>query len=140
MTKRILVVDDSKVVRNAIRAVLQNQPELTICGEADDGVAAIKKAKELKPDLILLDVAMPNLNGAAAASILKRTLPKTPIILFTMYEKAVDALASAIGVDIVLSKPDGLQYLLRMIHGLLDLSREPGKDRVARNRETSAGK
>ena len=133
MTKQILVVDDSKAVRDAIRFLLRSQPELAICGEAQDGVGAIEKAQKLRPDLILLDLAMPNLNGAIAASILKRTLPGTPIILFTMYEQAVDALASAIGVDIVLSKPDGLDHLLEMISGLIDPRGEQNNDRFVEN-------
>ena len=133
MTKQILVVDDSKAVRDAIRFLLRSQPELAICGEAQDGVGAIEKAQKLRPDLILLDLAMPNLNGAIAASILKRTLPGTPIILFTMYEQAVDALASAIGVDIVLSKPDGLDHLVEMISGLIDPRGEQNNDRSVEN-------
>jgi DNA-binding NarL/FixJ family response regulator len=133
LTKQILVVDDSKAVRDAIRFLLRSQPELAICGEAQDGVGAIEKAQKLRPDLILLDLAMPNLNGAIAASILKRTLPGTPIILFTMYEQAVDALASAIGVDIVLSKPDGLDHLLEMISGLIDPRGEQNNDRFVEN-------
>jgi chemotaxis response regulator CheB len=67
LTKQILVVDDSKAVRDAIRFLLRSQPELAICGEAQDGVGAIEKAQKLRPDLILLDLAMPNLNGAIAA-------------------------------------------------------------------------
>jgi DNA-binding NarL/FixJ family response regulator len=117
--KRILVVDDSEAVREAVGLLLRDQADLEVCGEAVDGVDAIEKTKTLNPDLILLDLAMPKLNGAAAASILKGATPGTPIILFTMYEEAVHALAPAIGVDVVLAKPDGFSRLLERIRELL---------------------
>ena len=78
--KTILVVDDSRVVRDALRILLEKEHGLAICGEAEDGVDAIVKAGELKPDLILLDLVMPKLNGADAASVLKRMVPEAPII------------------------------------------------------------
>jgi DNA-binding NarL/FixJ family response regulator len=117
--KNVLVVDDSSAVRNAIRFVLEKQHGLAICSEAENGEHAIAAAQALKPDLILLDLAMPKLNGAAAAPILKRILPEVPIILFTMYEDAVDILAPALGVDLVLSKPDGFHGLTQRVQELL---------------------
>jgi CheY-like chemotaxis protein len=72
MPKSILVVDDSDTVRKLTRLFLESQIELEVCGEAVDGVDAIEKAKELKPDLIVLDLAMPRMNGVEAASALKR--------------------------------------------------------------------
>jgi len=84
-----------------------------------DGVDAIEKTKEEKPDLILLDLAMPRLNGVEAASVLKNTLPETPIILFTMYtDLHADALSAFIGVDFV-SKADGVSTLIERIDALL---------------------
>jgi DNA-binding NarL/FixJ family response regulator len=117
--KNVLVVDDSPAVRGAIRFVLEKQHGLAICSEAEDGVHGVTTAEVLKPDLILVDLAMPKLNGAAAASILKRILPGVPIILFTMYEEAVDALAPAIGVDMVLGKASGFNSLVRRVQELL---------------------
>jgi len=118
--KTILIVDDSEVVRHAVRTLFEQQTDLVVCGEAIDGMDAIEKTEKLKPDLIVLDLVMPKLNGAAAASVLRRTVPSVQIILFTMYEDAVDALASAIGVDVVLSKPDGLSNLVQRVRDLLD--------------------
>ena len=117
--KKILIVDDNSAVRNAIRFVLEND-RVSICGEAKDGFDALTKAAELKPDLILLDLVMPKLDGALTAWLLKRISPEVPIILFTMYEGAVDALAPAIGVEMVLSKPDGFNNLVRRVQELLD--------------------
>jgi DNA-binding NarL/FixJ family response regulator len=117
--KNVLIVDDSWAVRNAVRFVLEKENQVTVCGEAEDGFDALRKAAELKPDLILLDLAMPKLDGALTAWVLKRISPEVPIILFTMYETAVDALAPAIGVEMVLSKPDGFKDLVRRVQELL---------------------
>lgn len=118
--KKILIVDDCEAVRAAVRYRLETQDGLEVCGEAVDGSDAIEKAKQLKPDLILLDLNMPKMNGAAAASILKKLHPHVPIILFTMYEDAIETLAPVFGVDVVLSKPAGLKRLIERVQGLLD--------------------
>src|SRR6202171_1000412 len=113
MPKSILIVDDSATVRTVIRAFLEGQTNFEVCGEAADGVDAIEKAKKLKPDLIVLDLLMPRMNGVEAASVLKGVMPSVPIVLFTMYEEALgNALTTAVGVSAVLSKPDGLGRLV----------------------------
>jgi two-component system response regulator DesR len=78
-------------------------------------------AQQLKPDLILLDARMPSLGGPQAASILKRALPKTRIILFTLFNDTIGkSVASAIGVDLVLSKTDGMAKLLNSIQTVME--------------------
>jgi DNA-binding NarL/FixJ family response regulator len=120
MPKTILIADDSATIRTLIRAFIENRAGFEVCGEAVDGVDAIEKAKELHPDLIILDLAMPRMNGAAAASILKRRMPKTPIILFTIYDGVMGkALASAVNVDLVLAKPNGLNDMVTHVEELL---------------------
>lgn len=116
--KRILIADDSATIRTLVSTFLETQG-LTVCGQAVDGLDAIAKAKELAPDLILLDLAMPNLNGMEAASVLKRALPNVKIVLFTLFnEHVTDKLVSAVGVDVVLSKPDGIGQLMQCIQNL----------------------
>jgi DNA-binding NarL/FixJ family response regulator len=120
MSKCILIADDSETIRTLIRAFIENRAGIEVCGEAVDGVDAIEKAKELKPDLIILDLAMPLMNGAAAASVLKRMMPDVPIILFTMYDEMMSkALTSAVHVDLVLSKPNGLNEMVNHVQDLL---------------------
>ncbi len=100
MSKHILLVDDSDTTRKVTRLLIESQLDLEICGEAIDGVEAIGKAEALKPDLIILDLAMPRLNGIETAAQLRRLLPNVPIVLFTMYDEAVGhALASDMGVN-----------------------------------------
>jgi len=74
MLQGILLADDSAAVRRAVRAYLTAR-NLPVCGEAEDGVEAIERAKELKPYVILLDLAMPRLNGLEAALVLKKHMP-----------------------------------------------------------------
>jgi DNA-binding NarL/FixJ family response regulator len=119
MPNRIFIADDSQVVRDIIRIFLTNAG-FTICGEASDGLAAIQRAQELKPDLIVLDLAMPLMDGAEAASVLKKAMPEVPVVFFTMYDETVcGALASAAGVDVVLTKSDGIRQLISCVHALL---------------------
>src|SRR6267378_3686366 len=106
-------------MRLAVRVLLEGRhTELIVC-EAVDGVDAIHKAKRSKPDLILLDLAMPRLNGAEAASILKNAMPETPVILFTLNtDLYADAVFAALGVDFI-SKVDGIPKLLERVDALL---------------------
>ena len=123
--KSILLVDDNDVVRKIARLFLETQTDLEICGEAVDGADAIEQAQRLKPDLIILDLAMPNMNGAEAAPIIKRMLPKVPIILFTLYKEQIGSvLFSKLGIDAVFSKPDGGWKLVECVRELLQQKAE----------------
>jgi len=125
---QILIADDSKIVRRILTMFLQAQRDIKVCGEAANGIEAIEQAKKLQPDLILLDLAMPELNGVEAASVLKRIMPRVPIIVFTMYSENIGrSLTSAIGVDMVLSKPDGMKALMEAIQTLTTQGR-PGRE------------
>src|ERR1700687_3944155 len=123
MSKSILVVDDSDIARKVTRLFLEIQIGFEVCGEAVDGLDAIEKAKELKPDLILLDLAMPRMNGIEAAAVIKGMMPEVSIVLFTMYKETLgNELASAVGIDAVLSKPDGGWKLLECVQTLLQVA------------------
>jgi two-component system, LytTR family, response regulator AlgR len=119
MAKTVLVADDHASMRLSVRLLLEGRhAELSVC-EAVDGVDAIHKAKKSQPDLILLDLAMPGLNGAETATILKEAMPGTPIILFTMCtDLLANSLSNAIGIDFI-SKADGMPKLLERIDALL---------------------
>src|SRR5260370_25807065 len=89
MAKTVLIADDSASVRLSVRLLLQGRHKELVVREAVDGVDVIEKAKTWHPDLILLDLSMPGLNGAEAAAVLKNDMPETPVILFTMTELRV---------------------------------------------------
>jgi DNA-binding NarL/FixJ family response regulator len=107
-----LIVDDNPNMRTALRTFVEHKTPLKVCGEAADGLEAIEKTEELKPDVILLDIAMPKLTGVEAAPILRRVAPNAHIIFVTLFADSVGArLASVMGVDRVHSKLDGMEKL-----------------------------
>jgi len=114
MSKTMLVADDSATMRLTVRLLLESRKPELIVQEAVDGLDAIEKAETLKPDLIVLDLAMPGMNGADAAMALKKSMPTTPIILFTLYSDVGRFLSSAIGVEVI-SKTDGIPKLLERV-------------------------
>ncbi|MGD0429116.1 MAG: response regulator transcription factor [Candidatus Acidiferrales bacterium] len=83
---RILIADDSPTVRAGLKLLLQYHENWTICGEAEDGQQAVKKAAELKPDVILLDISMPAMDGLSAAEIIRRDAPEAEILIVTHFE------------------------------------------------------
>jgi CheY-like chemotaxis protein len=112
MNKRILVVDDSSAIRGLVRAFIEGRPGLEICGEAADGLEGVEKGIELRPDLIVLDFAMPRMNGLEAATVLHQIVPSALIILFTFYADAISSrLAHDAGVASIISKSDQLSTL-----------------------------
>ena len=83
---RILLVDDHALFRQGLRRILESENDFTIVGEAYDGDNACEIAKALSPDIILMDISMPNCNGIEASQKIKQVLPLTGIILLTMHE------------------------------------------------------
>jgi DNA-binding NarL/FixJ family response regulator len=122
MPKSILIVDDSLVVRAATRHFLESQTQYEVCGEAVDGLDAIEKARHLGPDLIILDLQMPRMNGLQTARELRKLNVDAPIILFTMYADAVrPADAAKAGITAVVNKDD-LEALRARVEILLPLA------------------
>jgi DNA-binding NarL/FixJ family response regulator len=118
--KTILIADDSAMVRTIIRQALERETDFEVCGEAVDGTDAVSKAKELSPDLIILDVRMPGLNGIEVAGILRRALPRIRIVLVTMFAEDVEkSFASFFRIDAVVSKVGGLANLTTVLTDIL---------------------
>jgi two-component system chemotaxis response regulator CheY len=120
MPKRILVVDDSPQIRKLVRAYFDRQTDFRVCGEAVDGIEAIEKATELSPDLIILDVSMPRMDGLHAARILRLLDSELPIILFTLHAESISSTeASEAGITSVVSKMHGMPALAEQVDCLL---------------------
>ncbi len=120
MPKRILIVDDSQVVRKALRRMLERNIGWVVCGDASDGREGVEKAQELMPDLVVLDLSMPVMNGLEAARELKRTLPSVPSLMFTNYRTdSVRKAALSAGVSAIVSKSDSVEALVTSIRALL---------------------
>ena len=104
MAKRILIADDHESVLHRIRALLESHGDWAICGDAVNGAEAITKAVQLRPDLIILDFAMPVLDGMKAAAEISKLLPGLPIVLHTIYGAEISSEAMKHGVVRVVEK------------------------------------
>ena len=116
----ILIVDDQAVVRAAVRDLFESDPGFEVCGEAENGVQAIAKARELKPDLVILDLSMPVMNGFEAARTLRQILPGVPVFLLTAHHTgATQQAAFDAGIRAVFSKYQGLDPLIAQARAVL---------------------
>jgi DNA-binding NarL/FixJ family response regulator len=81
----VLIVDDNPTMRRVVRELFESDPAFEVCGDAENGREAIEKAAELRPDLIVMDLSMPVVNGLDATRGIKRIMPSVPVILFSGY-------------------------------------------------------
>ena len=120
MSNGILIVDDNVRIRELLRMLVETNTPFKVCGEAENGAEAIKMAKELRPDLVLLDLTMPGMSGTETALLLQMAKPRPKIILFTVHADGLNQeLASIYGIDVVLSKADSIRTVARHITTLL---------------------
>jgi DNA-binding NarL/FixJ family response regulator len=114
-TLRIMIVDDQEPVRRALRGLLKTQSSFELCGEAQDGMEAVDKARELKPQVVLMDVSMPRLDGLEATRQILKALPDTEVLILTQHdsEQAARAAKEA-GARGYLSKSDA-RYLISAV-------------------------
>ena len=119
MQSSILIVDDNPTIRNAVRRGFEGRNGFEVCGEAVDGLDAIEKARQLKPDLIILDFSTPVMNGLEAAAVLSRESPAVPLILFTMHADVAASEARLAGISAVVSKDQGSEGLVSWALSLL---------------------
>jgi two-component system, NarL family, nitrate/nitrite response regulator NarL len=125
MSKNILIADDNPHFLRTLGRVLGMQPGLNVCGLAVDGVDAIEKARHARPDLVVLDLSMPALNGIEATQALKQTMPDVPVIIFTVHKtRFVNAQAAAAGASAIISKSENLNELVGTIRALLEPATE----------------
>ena len=127
---RILIADDRESMRVALRATVKLRSHWEICGEAEDGREAVTKAAQLQPDVIVMDFKMPLSDGLQAASEICRTMPSTPIVMYTLYKTdELEAAAKLVGVRCVVAKEDGFRNLLSAIEAELVAKKYQKKSR-----------
>ena len=117
---RVLIVDDHAAVRRGVQSILSASPEWEFCGEADNGQDAVRLAETLRPEIIIMDVSMPVLNGLEATRIIHDTLPKTKVLLLTLHS-STELMRSAFraGARGYVLKSDAEQELVRALYVVL---------------------
>jgi DNA-binding NarL/FixJ family response regulator len=113
MAHSILIVDDNLSIRRGLSELFQREVDFDVCGDAENGKEAIQKARELHPELIVLDLSMPIMNGLEAARILKRVMPKIAIIIYSVDgDSSIEREARSAGASALVSKSDRMSVLL----------------------------
>lgn len=119
----VLIVDDYPDARKALRSLLEKQLLSVVCMEAGNGLEAIALTEISHPDLIILDLSMPKMNGLEAAVILQKSMPQVPLFLFTLHEsREVQSQAASVGIRAVFSKSTGICALVEQVSALLNPS------------------
>ncbi len=120
MTKSVLLVDDNPMIRKMVYQLFIAESDFEVCGEAENGREAIEKAKQLNPDLIIMDLSMPVMNGIDAARALNQLMPTVPLIIFSEYSDVFsDKEARSAGVSALVSKSEHISALVSKARALL---------------------
>ena len=110
MPLRILIVDDSSPIRHLLRFFIEHNTDWEVCGEAENGLIAVEKVVQLKPDAVILDLSMPVMNGLEAAREISRIDPNVQMVMFTMHSnEQLRKDAEAVGIKGVISKGDAIE-------------------------------
>ena len=135
---RILIADDAEQVRTCLRAAVSQRQDWIICGEAANGRQAVLMAAQLSPDLIVLDFAMPMLDGIQAAQEILKATPVVPIVLYTLHKNPqLDLEAAKAGIRKVFSKSEDFRLVIAGIEELLSLAAtSPGPLRLGEGNPT----
>ena len=117
---RILIADDHEIFRRGLRSLLESHPEWEVCGEAVDGQEAVDRFKELQPDVIVLDVGMPRLNGLEAAELIRKQVPDSRIVILSQHEpQVIKQAALGAGARAYVTKSEVSQELVMAIERII---------------------
>jgi DNA-binding NarL/FixJ family response regulator len=133
---QILLADDHAIMRRGLRGLLETHDGWQVCGEAGNGREAVEMAVDTKPDVVVLDMSMPELNGLEAATQIRAALPETEIVIFTMHEsEELIREALSAGVRAVVVKSDVEGHLIAAVESILQHSAyfSPGVSKTLRN-------
>jgi len=130
MGARILIVDDHEIFRRGLRSLLESRADWEVCGEATDGQDAVDKAKQLQPDVIVLDITMPRLNGLDATGLIRKEVPTAKVVILSQHQPALmKQVALTAGAGAYVTKSEVSRELMAAIDGLLlNGSSKPGED------------
>ena len=113
MVKSVLIADDHAATRQALCSLFSSQEDFEVCGDAENGLEAVEIAQVLRPDLIVLDLSMPVMDGITAARALRQLMPAVPIIVFSEYSDVLsDREARSEGISALVSKAEPVSVLL----------------------------
>jgi len=117
---RILIADDSEIMRKHLKVTLHRQDGWTVCGETGNGLKAVLLAHELKPDVVILDLVMPMLDGLTAAAEIAKILPAVPVVIYSVQiQPELEVEAKKFGVWAMVSKTAGPDQLIETVKRLL---------------------
>jgi len=120
MGTRILIVDDHEIFRRGLRSLLESHPEWEVCGEASDGQDAVEKATQLQPDVVVLDITMPRLNGLDAARLILKDIPGAKVVILSQHQPALmKDVALTAGAEAYVTKSEVSRELLAAIDVLI---------------------
>jgi DNA-binding NarL/FixJ family response regulator len=126
VSTRILIVDDHEIVRSGLRRLVERQSGWEVCGEAVNGKEAIDKALALNPDLVLMDISMPVMNGIEATRQIRRLSPVTKIVIVSLHDdESITAEAKNAGADAYVVKACPSEILLKTIAAVLQEGPRP---------------
>ena len=109
MKHTVLIVDDNTLIRSSLRSWIEGNADFQVCGEAENGMVAVQKVEEMHPDVVILDLQMPVMDGLEAARQISNIAPDTAMVMFTMHpSRELLKVAQAVGVRDVVSKTDRL--------------------------------
>ena len=120
MRNTVLIADDNAFIRTALYEIFEREPDFHVCAVVENGREAVEEACRLRPDLIVLDLAMPEMNGLEAARALRQILPDVPVVIYSATPNEISVqVAKAIGIAGLIAKSERISVLINTVRGAL---------------------